>query len=412
VLDRALVQQLALVFEPADDGGVRVLAKLTGEVRHARVEACLRVERVHQLDARRAADAEVVFAVGRRQVHDARAVLRADERIGQHHEAARLLRKIRQQRFIPDADQRRAGQRFLYRERGPQLGVLGQARRREHVRHAALRIARAHVLDLGPDAQREVARQRPGRGGPGEQLHRTALCWLAEAELFAAARHAEGDGDGGILDDLVVAVGFEVGERSRQLVAVGHDAVRLVDPPLVPELLEHPPHALHVGGVHRLVVVVEVHPAPDARDGLAPLGDIGEHHLAALAVERIDAERQDLARAGQAQRFLRERFDRQPVAVPAKAPLHGMAAHVPVAGHDVLDRADEQMPVVRRARREGRAVVEDERLTSAAAPIRLGKRVELAPELEHALLELGKRGARLDLSKRAGGAVICAIRVI
>ena len=51
---------------------------------------------------------------------------------------------------------------------------------------------------------------------------------------------------------------------------------------------------------------------------------------------------------------------RQAVAVPAEAPLDLLAAHGLVARHEILHEAGDDVPVVRQAVGEGRAVIEDE----------------------------------------------------
>src|SRR5439155_14217039 len=134
----------------------------------------------------------------------------------------------------------------------------------------------------------------------------------------------------------------------------GDDAVGLVNAALVPQLLYDPPHRLHERRIHRLVVVVEVDPAARARHRRAPFGDVALHHRAALLVERGDADLADVGRALQTERLLRQVLDGKAVAVPAEATLDVVAAHAPVARDDVLDRADEEVTVVGRARRERR----------------------------------------------------------
>ena len=63
-----------------------------------------------------------------------------------------------------------------------------------------------------------------------------------------------------------------------------------VHEPLVVQLLEHPPHALHVRRVQRLVVVAEVDPPPHASDLLLPFGGVAHHNGAALLVVFRDAD--------------------------------------------------------------------------------------------------------------------------
>ena len=162
----------------------------------------------------------------------------------------------------------------------------------------------------------------------------------------------------------------------------------LVHAALVPELLEHPPDRLHEVGVHGLVVVVEIDPAAHARDGLAPLADVLQHHRAALLVELVHADLLDLGRARDAERLLREGLDGKTVGVPPEAALHVLAAHRLVARHDVLDRAREEVPVVRQARRERRTVVERVALLASVPVQRLPKHVAFRPILQDSLFHL------------------------
>ena len=208
--------------------------------------------------------------------------------------------------------------------------------------------------------------------------------------------HTQTHGDRGILYVLVVAIRLEVGERRRELPRVGHDAVALVDAILVPELLEDPPHRLHEVDVHRLVVVIEVDPAPHSGDRLPPFRDVGLHHLATLLVEDVDPALENLARAGEAERLLRKRFDRQPVTIPTESPLDVMPPHAPVAGNDVLDRAGEEVAIMRRTRREGWPVIEDECRPIATTTVALGERVRLVPEREDLSLHLREIRAGVD----------------
>ena len=136
-------------------------------------------------------------------------------------------------------------------------------------------VAHGDVGDAGAGADGEVLGERPGGRRPDEQIG------LAPGGGSPGADF-DTEGDGGVLDVLVVRPGLEVGKRRGQLPAVRHDAMRLVDSPLVPELLEHPPDRLHEVAVHRLVVVVEIDPAAHARHGAAPFADVAhtmERHV-------------------------------------------------------------------------------------------------------------------------------------
>ena len=253
-------------------------------------------------------------------------------------------------------------------------------------------IAHRDVVDRRAGAHHEVLGKRPGSRCPDEQIDRGLL---REEVLHRSALGREGlraHGDRGILHVLVVRAGLEVGERGRKLPGVRHDAMALVDAALVPKLLEDPPDRLHEVGVHGLVVVVEVDPAAHAGDGLAPLGDVLEHHRAALLVELVHAERLDLGRPRDAERVLRKGLDRQTVRIPAKAALHVLAAHGLVARDNVLDRAGEQVTVVRQPRRERRPVVELVAFLALISREGLLEHFGLGPILEDVLLHLRELG--------------------
>jgi len=91
-------------------------------------------------------------------------------------------------------------------------------------------------------------------------------------------------------------------------------------------------------------------------------------------------------RARETERLLRQRLDRQSVAVPAKAARDIMAAHRLVARNDILDRSGQQMAIMRQSRGERRAVIEDKLLAVLADFERLLEGILLLPELENLFL--------------------------
>ena len=125
------------------------------------------------------------------------------------------------------------------------------------------------------------------------------------------------------------------------------------------ELGEGPHDRLHIGQVHGLVVVAEVDPAGLAGDRVLPLLRVADNRLAAALVELGYAEGLDGGPAGHPQLALGLHLGRQPVAVPPEAPVHPVAPHGLVPGHDILDVAGEQVAVVGEPVGERRAVVED-----------------------------------------------------
>lgn len=57
---------------------------------------------------------------------------------------------------------------------------------------------------------------------------------------------------------------------------------------LVEKLSENPPHALHEGQVHGLIVVAEIDPTPAPCDDLLPLLHVARHDAPALLVVTAD----------------------------------------------------------------------------------------------------------------------------
>ena len=135
-----------MVLQVADDLRVGVEDVLSGVVRHRLVETALGVDGCDGDDARRLAGGHVVLAVGRRHMHDAGAVLGADELAGQHAKSVAhviFVHEIRERRQIAHAKQVPAGvgahDLGLFAELA---GVSAQPRLREDVPPA---IGRLHL---------------------------------------------------------------------------------------------------------------------------------------------------------------------------------------------------------------------------------------------------------------------------
>ena len=390
--DRRLVDELPLGLEALDDVLVAVLAEAALVFGNRVGERAGVVERIGKgRHARFLADAEVVLAVGGGDMDDADAVIGRDVVVVEDAERAlrALVGEVREKRLVLGTLQGIALSFpdelvlifLLEDERKPRLGHdVDRPRVVSHVAHR-------DIVDLRAGADREVLGKRPWSRRPDEEIDDAS--GALRLQLFARDRRGEDAArHGRVLDVLVVRAGLEVGERRRKLPGIRHDAVGAVDAALVPELLEDPPHRLHEAEVHRLVVVVEVDPAAHARYGLAPFADVLEHHRAALLVELVDAELLDFGRTRDAERHLRERLDRKTVGVPAEASFDVLSAHRLVARHDVLDRAREQVPVVRQSRRKGRPVVELVALLAFVLLQRLLESPVLLPEREDLLLHL------------------------
>ena len=314
-----------------------------------------------RLDAVLVGELLVLLTEGGRDVHDAGAVVGGDVVGGEHDVRLRVALVVGERRGVGAPDQVAALEPLDDPLGGvvtELAGVGGQPRLGEQVALGAAGDVRLHddVVDVGAHGHREVARQGPRRGGPDQ------------GEL--AGLEAVAHGDRGVLPvlvDLLVHPQLVVGQRRLVVPAVGQAAEALVDQALVVERLERPQHRLHERRVERLVVVVEVDPAGLAGDVVAPLAGVLHHRLAALGVEGLDPQLEDLLLGLDAELAHRLELGGQSVGVPAEAALDAAAAHRLVAGDDVLDVAGEQVAVVRQAVGEGRAVVEDE-LVGAVLP--------------------------------------------
>ena len=238
------------------------------------------------------------------------------------------------------------------------------------------------VVDVRPDSEGQVARQSPRGGGPGQHL----LAGL-QVEHHRQRRILA------VLVD-VVHPRLGVGERGLAAPAVGQHAEALVDQPLVEQGLERPHHALHVGRVERLVVVLEVHPAGLAGDIAVPVVGEPQHAGATGVVELVQPELDDLRVAADAEFLLHHRLGGKAVAVPPEPAVHLLAAHGAVAGHGVLHEAGEEVPVVGQAVGEGRAVVEDVLVGAVAGVDRGRERPVGVPVGEDLALESGERRLR------------------
>ena len=266
-------------------------------------------------------------------------------------------------------------------------------------REFALLWAHDDVVDVGAHGDGEVGGQGPGRGRPDQrQLPRL---------------QAQADGHrlvGAVLVDVVVHLQL-VGRQRRLVVpAVGQHAETLVDEALVVEGLEGPDDGLHVGGVQRLVVVVEVDPARLAGHVVLPFAGVLQDTGAGGVVEGADADAPltlDLGLVGDPQCAFGLEFGGQPVGVPAEATFDVVTEHRLVAPDDVLDVAGEEVAVVGQAVGEGRAVVEDE-LIVAVAPRGTflhgpAEGVVGVPVGQGRLFHVGEGGVGLDLGVPVAG---------
>ena len=256
---------------------------------------------------------------------------------------------------------------------------------------------RANVDELWVDRHGRVRDQRPRGGRPDQQL-------IPRLRRVVAVRDREAHIYGRVDHVLIDARLPELVARQRHLVAgaVRDDLQLLVQQALVVDGLERPPDRFDVLGVKRAVGVVEVDPEPDPLGHRVPVLDVAEDLLAAAGVELRDPEPLDVVLGGEPKLGFERQLYRQSVAVPAALALDEVPAHRAVAREDVLEHAREHMVEAGGAVGGRRPLVEAPSRSVAAAPDRLGEHVPLAPALEHALFELGKRDAGIDGAVRHG----------
>ena len=386
VLVVQLAEQQAAGGQVLDQGLVGGLEELAADQPDLGVERPVGTDRVHHRQPVGPAAEHVVLAERGRLVHQAGAVLGGDV-VGQDHVVGAAFggREVDQLEgtLVAPALHLGAGEGLPQR---PLLAehLLGQ-RLGHHQR--VLTLARHHVGDLGVGGDGGVGDQRPGRGGPDQQVGRAREGARGEREPDVDRR----------VDDVLVALGeLVVGQGGAAARAVRRDAVVLDQQPLVVDLLQRPPHRLHVLGRHGPVGVFEVDPVAHPFGQRGPLVDVTGHRGAAAVVELLDAVRLDVGLAGEAELLLHRQLDGQAVAVPAGLAVDVEALHRLEAGEDVLERARLDVGRAGHAVGGGRAFVE----RPARRAVGLGQgRLEglvLLPEGEHIVLHRRQIDLRRD----------------
>lgn len=122
-----------------------------------------------------------------------------------------------------------------------------------------------------------VPRKRPRGRGPRDKK---GVCLREKPEFYIHRR----------IGKLFVSLRhLEVGQRRLASGAQVHGLKALIDEPFVVERLEYPPDTFSVGGVHRTVIIVHVHPPSHALDVCAPFIRILHHRLFRFRIEFFDA---------------------------------------------------------------------------------------------------------------------------
>ena len=331
VLVDPLLEHQPALGELLLDQRVGVLDEDAAPRPHRVDEPALRVHRHQRGQVELPPRLHVVGAEGRRDVHQPRPILGADESAGD--DVAVVIGDGQEgvERPIVPAQQLAA--------LGPpqDLHVLGVAA--EDLAHQRLRqpelvvlVLDQDVVDLLADRDRDVAGQRPRRGRPHQQV---VAGLIAQREL---------DEDAGVFRAFLIALRQLVAaERRAAARAVGHDLVALVDQPALPVLLQDPPQRLDVVVGEGDVRGRQIDPVAEPLGHLLPFLDVLEHALPAFLDEGRDAVLLDRLLAGEAELLLDFELDRQAVGVPAALARDIEPAHGLVAREDVLERARQHM---------------------------------------------------------------------
>ena len=190
------------------------------------------------------------------------------------------------------------------------------------------------VGDRRVHGDRDIGQERPGRRRRDREV-RGALEPAVRGGVRDAKSHERA---------LVHLVGVHLGlaqfvtrQRRATARAVRDDLQILVQQSLVEELLEVPPHRLHVGGVKRVVRVLHVGPVADALGETLELPDVREDRFATESRELFDADLfDDRFLPRDPQLLLDLHLDGQAVRVPAGATRHVSTLHGLVTAEEVL----------------------------------------------------------------------------
>ena len=255
------------------------------------------------------------------------------------------------------------------------------------------------VFQVGFDGGELVARQRPGGGGPHQQigvLQEVHIQPRTVNPAHCAVNERKSHVDARIGHFPIALAHFAAAQRRAALGPPPDDLVALVQESPVEEVLQRPPDAFDIALVVGDVRLVETDPEPEPFGQLFPLPRIAKDAFQAFANERLDPVRLDLLFRVNAQLFADLDLDRQPVRVPAGLPLAAVAPHGFVTREEVLDGTGKAVAGMRQAVGRRRALVEDKRRSAGPGGQRLVVNPLLLPELGDFFFELGEGNGAVD----------------
>ena len=287
-----------------------------------------------------AAHAGVVFTEGRCDMNDAGTVghgdivVAVDEKcllvLLLHHVGSALVQGLILlvfQVFALHGLQHLVGLLSLFLCKGSENGVKkGLA----HVIDAAVGGLYLRIGIFRIHAECDVGRQRPGCGGPCQEIGILIL-------------HLEADDGGSLLQRLVALSNLMGGKRCSAARAVGNNLEALIEQALIPDGPECPPLRLNEIIIVGDIGVIHIRPESDGAGELFPHALIFPYTLLALLHEGLDAVSLDLILAFDADLLLDFQLYRKTVGVPAGLSRHLVSLHGAVAGNHILDDSGQHM---------------------------------------------------------------------
>ena len=352
--------------------------------------AALGVHEVHEGDVVLPTDAVIVLTKGGSDMNDAGTVGHGDVIIADHTPGGliQFAHGEVEQGLVFHALQVDTGHfrvilHFLAAENG------GDQRLAHDVMFALHRDAAIGIM--GIDAQRQVAGQRPGRGGPCQKVSVLAL------DLEQHER-------GGFLHILVALRHFVAGQGGAAAGAVGRDLVAQIQQTLFINFLQAPPLGLDIIVLVGDIGMLHIRPVADPVRHFFPFMLVFPDAFLALLDEGLNTVGLDLRLAVQPQLLFHFQLHRQAVGVPAGLAQHILALHGLETRDQVLNGAGLNMADMGAAVSRRRAVKERKAFRAVPAVEALFDDALFLPQAERFFFALHKLHVRWNLAIHVGDA--------
>ena len=360
--------------------------------------AALGVHEVHEGDVVLPADPVIVLTKGGSDMYDAGTVGHGDVIVADHVPGGlvQLAHGEVEQGLVFHALQVDTGHfrvilHFLAAENG------GNQRLAHDVVLALHRDAAVGIM--GIDAQRQVAGQRPRRGGPGQQVSVFAL------DLEQHER-------GGFLHVLIALRHFVAGQSGAAAGAVGRDLVAQIQQTLFVNFLQAPPLGLDIIVLVGDVGMLHVRPVADPVRHFFPFMLVFPDAFLALLDEGLDTVGLDLRLAVQTQLLFHFQLHGQAVGVPPGLAQHILALHGLEPGNQILDGPGLDMADMGAAVSRRRAVKERKAFRAVPAVEALFDDALFFPQAERFFFALHKLHVRWNLAIHVGNASFGMFRLL